>query len=67
LTSLAPKCCGFLDQSGFGAVARHYLGPVLRDIHELAFENFGNIRVQRPTRFTQKRAISGVLNQGMLE
>ena len=67
LTRLAPQARRLLGQPGLGAVTRQQLGLVLCDLGELAFQNFGNARVQPASRLAQQRAIGGVLHQGMLE
>ena len=48
-------------------MTRQQLRLGLHDVGELAFENFGNAGVKRPTRFAQQGAIGGVLHQRVLE
>jgi len=54
-------------QSGFRAVAREQLWLIVRNIRELVFEGFGNAGMQRPSRLAQETAVSGVLDERVLE
>ena len=65
--ALPHRPCGFFDQSGFAAVSCKKFGLAFSNLGELAFESFGDARMQCASRIAKQRAIGSVLHQCVLE